>query len=102
MSVCYFFKKLALSSSAKLSANFNDFSVSIGTPETIIAGNMYLSTPTGRRTNGEYTYAKHQINLADMPSIEYNATYKFVTAGFVDNPYGRDEIYAIARGKINF
>ena len=88
--------------SAKLSANFNDFSVSIGTPETIIAGNMYLSTPTGRRTNGEYTYTKHQINLADTPSIEYNATYKFVTAGFVDNPYGRDEVYAIARGKINF
>ncbi|MBQ2017480.1 MAG: S8 family serine peptidase [Alphaproteobacteria bacterium] len=88
--------------SAKISARINNFSLSIGTPETIISGNMYLDTPTGRRTNGEYTYTHHQINLTDTPSIEYNAAYKFITAGFVDNPYGRDEIYAIAHGKIIF
>lgn len=88
--------------SVKFGAKFDDFSISIGTPETIISGNMYLNIPTGRRTNGEYTYANHKINLVDTPAIEYNASYKFITAGFVDNPYGRDEIYAITRIKTIF
>ncbi len=88
--------------SVKFGAKIDNFSVSIGAPETIINGNMYLNTPTGRRTNGQYTYAQHKINLADTPAIEYSASYKFITAGFVDNPYGQNEIYALARGKINF
>ncbi len=86
----------------KFGAKYNDFSISVGAPETIISGNMYLNTPTGRRTNGEYTFAEHKISLTAIPAIEYSATYKFITAGFVDNPYGHDEIYAVAHGKINF
>lgn len=88
--------------STKFSAKINNFTLSIGTPETILSGNMYLNTPTGRRSDGEYTYTQHKINLADTPSVEYSATYKFITTGFVDNPYSRDEVYAIAHGKIIF
>ena len=88
--------------SVKFGTQIDNFSISVGVPETIISGNMYLNTPTGRRSNGKYIYTNHKINLVDTPAIEYNASYKFITAGYVDNPYGRDEIYAIARGKINF
>ncbi len=80
----------------------NDLTFSIGTPDTIINGNMYLNTPTGRRNNGEYIFQEHLINLATRPSVEYRASYKNITAGFVDNTYGTDEVYIIAKTKIKF
>lgn len=79
-----------------------NWQLSIGTPDTIISGNMYLNTLTGRANNGAYIFQNHTIDLASRPSIEYAATYKFMTAAFVDNPFGRDEFYMLARGKINF
>ena len=88
--------------SAKIGAKYQDFSLSIGTPETIISGNMYLDTPNGRRNNGEYIFTRQKIALTDTPAFEINASYKFLTTGFVDNPYGTDEFYAIAHGKIIF
>lgn len=88
--------------SVTLGATHGDWTFTIGTPDTIINGNMYLHTPTGRLANGEYTYSDHTIHLATRPSIEYTASYKFITAGFVDNPYGTDEIYMLAKTKFQF
>ena len=88
--------------SAQIGAKYGDFRISIGTPDTIIGGNMHLHVPTGRDINGDYTFADHTIDLATRPSIEFNASYKFMTAGFVDNPYGTDEFYMLARTKLQF
>ena len=81
----------------------NDFTFSVGIPDTIIGGNAHLNIPTGRDTSGEYTFRGTTIDLTNNnPTLEYNATYKFLTAGFVDNPYGTDEFYILTRGKLKF
>lgn len=78
------------------------WSLSIGVPETIVHGNMNLHTATGRRANGAITYHDYKIDMATTPSIEYIANYGFLTAGFVDNPYGDDEFYIFAKTKLSF
>ena len=88
--------------SMTIGASRGDWTLTIGTPDTIIGGNMYLHAPTGRSNDGAYTYTTHTIDLATRPSIEYTASYKFLTAGFVDNPYGANEVYMIAKTKIQF
>jgi hypothetical protein len=88
--------------SAKLGVKFNDFEMSIGTPDTIIDGNMYLNTLHSRDASGKYIFQQHSIDMASRPSVEFNASYKFMTAGFVDNPYGTDEFYFLAKTKISF
>ena len=87
---------------ATIGARYGDFTLSIGTPDTIISGNMYLRTPHGRTTNGDYIYTNNKIDLASTPSIEYRATYKSLTAGFVNNPSGQDEVYIFAKTKLSF
>lgn len=91
-----------MTASAKIGISHRDFTFSVGTPDTIISGNVYLNMPIGRNTNGEYMFRKQSINLAGKPAVEYSANYRFITVGFVDNPYGTDEIYTFARGKIFF
>lgn len=91
-----------LTGSITLGATMGDWTFTIGTTDTIIDGNMYLHTPTGRRNNGEYTFANHTIDMTTRPSIEISASYKFMTAGFVDNPYGTDEVYVLAKTKLQF
>ena len=88
--------------SVTIGAKYGNFAVSIGTPDTIISGNMYLRTLSGRANNGEYIFTDNKIDLSSIPSIEYRATYKSLSAGFVDNPSGRDEIYLLARTKLTF
>ena len=88
--------------SITLGATLGDWTVSVATNDAIIDGQMNLRLPTGRNANGALTYANHQIDLASRPSVEYNVEYKNITAGFVDNPYGTDEFYILARGKFNF
>ena len=88
--------------SVSVGAKYGKFAFSVGTPDTIIHGNMYLRTPTGRRTDGKYTFANHTINLSSRPSVEYTASYGNVTAGFIDNPYGTDEVYVLAKTKLQF
>lgn len=83
-------------------AKHNDLTLSVAIPDTIISGHMNMRTPTGRSANGEYTFANHDIDLAGRPAIEYAATYKFMTAGFVDNPFGTDEFYFLAKTKMRF
>ena len=86
-----------------IGARYNDLSFSIGIPDTIVGGNAHLNIPTGRTTSGEYTFRGATIDLTNHdPTLEYNATYKFVTAGFVDNPYGTDEFYILGRGRLKF
>ena len=63
---------------------------------------MTLRIPTGRNASGLLMYTNHNIDLVSRPAIEYNIGYKNFMAGFVDNPYGTDEIYFITRGKITF
>lgn len=91
-----------LTGSITLGAKYHDLIFTIGTTDTIINGNMYLRTPTGRRTDGAYTFANHTIDMTTRPSVEVSASYKFMTAGFVDNPFGTDEVYVLAKTKLQF
>ena len=86
----------------KFGARYQDWTLSIAMPDTIISGHMNMRTPTGRNANGEYTFANYDIDLAARPAIEYAATYKFMTAAFVDNPFGTDEFYVLAKTKLRF
>ncbi len=88
--------------SLKIGAKYQNWTASIGTPDTIISGNMNLRTLSGRRSDGEFMFTNNTLDLQTRPSVEYNLTYKNLTAGFVDNPYGTDEIYVITRGKFVF
>ncbi len=88
--------------SVKIGAKYKDLTLSVGTPDTIIHGNMYLNTSNGRADDGRYLFAQHSIDMASAPSIEYSISYKFMTAGFVDNPIGTDEIYMLAKTKFQF
>lgn len=85
-----------------IGAKYNQFSLSIGTPDTIIYGNTNLYTLSHRDSNGNYIFTNNKIDLASTPSIEIKATYKSISAGFVKNPYGRNEIYMLAKTKISF
>lgn len=88
--------------SITLGATFGDWTASVGTNDAILSGAMTMRIPTGRDTNGTLIYANHNIDLVSRPAIEYNVGYKNIMAGFVDNPYGTDEFYMIARGKFTF
>ena len=78
------------------------WSFSVGVPETIVRGDMNLHTAIGRRNDGAIIYHDYKIGMATTPSIEYTANYGFLTAGFVDNPYGDDEFYVFAKTKLSF
>lgn len=88
--------------SATIGIQWQDLSFSIGTSDTIIGGDMYLHTLSGRNANGDYVFQNHKIDMATRPSVEYSASYKSITMGFVDNPYGTDEFYILTKGKISF
>lgn len=88
--------------SAQVGIHTNELSLSIGIPETIVRGNMNLHTATGRHNDGSMIYRDYKINMATTPSIEYMANWRFLTAGFVDNPYGNNEFYIFAKTKLHF
>lgn len=88
--------------SAALGLRGNEWSFSVGIPETIINGNMKLHMATGRTSNGALVYGDYRIDMTTTPAIEYTANYRFITAGFVDNPYGSDEFYIFAKTKLKF
>ena len=85
-----------------IGAKYQDFSLSVGTPDTIIYGNMDLHTLSHRDRNGNYIYRNNKIDLTSIPSIEIKATYKSISVGFVKNPTGQDELYILAKTKISF
>ena len=88
--------------SAAVGLRGDKWSFSVGVPETIVHGNMNLHTATGRRADGTMTFSDYRIDMASTPAIEYMANWRFLTAGFVDNPYGNNEFYIFTKTKINF
>lgn len=88
--------------SAAVGTKYKNWTFTVAIPETIVDGELNLKTPSGRKKDGHYTYQQHSINLTGKPAVEFSASYKFLTAGFVDNPYGTDEIYVFAKTKLNF
>ena len=88
--------------SVTVGATIGDWTLSVATNDAILSGQMDMRLATGRANNGALTFADYSIDLATRPSVEYSVGYKNITAAFVDNPYGTDEIYVIARGKISF
>lgn len=88
--------------SFNLGAKINDWEFSFAIPDTIISGNMELRLPVGRATNRDIIYKNYLINLCSIPSIEYSISYKNLTASFIDNPYGKDEFFIMAKGNIKF
>lgn len=88
--------------SITIGAAYGDFSFSVGTPDTIIYGNINLNTLQGRTINGDYIFTNNKIDLTSVPSIEFQARYKSFIAGFVNNPSGPDEIYVLAKTKLSF
>jgi hypothetical protein len=88
--------------SAYVGVRGNDWSLSVGMPDTIVNGTMNLHLASGRNSGGDITYQDYKIDMASIPAIEYAANWKFVTAGYVDNPYGNDEFYIFAKTKFAF
>ena len=88
--------------SAYVGVRGNDWSLSIGMPDTIVNGTMNLHLASGRNSGGDITYQDYKIDMTSTPAIEYSANWKFVTAGYVDNPYGNDEFYVFAKTKFAF
>lgn len=88
--------------SAKFGARYNDWTVTVAIPETIIDGSMNLNLPVGRANDGALLYAGYTMDLVERPAIEYSVGYKRLTASFIDNPYGRDEFFVMAKHKFVF
>ena len=88
--------------SAYLGVRGNDWSLSVGMPDTIVDGTMNLRLADGRNSAGNITYRNYKIDMASQPAIEYSAKWRFMTAGYVDNPYGNDEFYVFAKTKLSF
>lgn len=90
------------SADLRISAHRGDWTLSVGIPDAIISGKMHMRLPAGRAASGEMMYYDYALDLATRPSVEYSANYRFITAAFIDNPYGTDEFYVIARGRLAF
>jgi len=88
--------------SVKTGIKIGDVTTSITIPDAIVSGAMRLRTPIGRNRYGDIIYTDTEINLATRPAVEYAIGYKFMTLAFVDNPYGTDELFIVAKGKYKF
>ena len=88
--------------SAYVGVRGNDWSLSVGMPDTIVNGTMNLHLANGRTSSGDIVYNNYKIDMASIPAVEYTANWRFVTAGYVDNPYGNDEFYVFAKTKLSF
>ncbi len=92
-----------ISASVTLGATYGDWTFTVGAPETIVSGDMTLRLATGRAADGQIQYRNHRVSLVETrPAMEYTAKYKFITAGYIDNPSGTDEFYVMARGQVSF
>ena len=88
--------------SAKIGAKWNDLSLEVAIPETIISGDMYLNVPVARANNGQMVYSNAGIDLASRPSVEYTAQYKYLSATYVVNPEYENEFFVMAKTKLAF
>lgn len=88
--------------SVKIGARRGDWHAAITIPDAIISGNMKMRIPAGRANNGQLMFYDANIGLRGHNAVEYTAGYKFLTFGFVDNTYGTDEVFIIAKEKLVF
>lgn len=88
--------------SVTFGANIGDFTFAAAIPDTVIGGNMTLRLPTGRAAGGEIIFNDYTIDLVARPSVEFTGKYRFLTVGFVDNPYGTDELFIVGKWKLEF
>lgn len=88
--------------SAKFGAKYHNWTISVAMPETVIDGQMNLNLPTGRANDGRFLYTGHTIDLAERPAMEYSIGYKYFSASYIDNPYGIDEFFVMAKHKFVF
>ena len=88
--------------SVDMGIKYQDWSFGISIPDTIVDGTMNLRLPVDRADNGNILYHTYAIDMRGRPSLEYSISYKSICAGFVDNPYGTDEFYILARGRTVF
>ena len=86
--------------SAYIGLRGDEWSLSIGIPDTIVNGTMNLHLVNGRNHAGALTYNDYKIDMVSTPSVEYTANWRFLTAGFVDNPYGENEFYIFTKTKL--
>lgn len=88
--------------SAAVGVRIGDWDMTVSVPDSIIAGGMTLRLPAGRANNGAIIYNDYEIDLASRPAMEYSIGYKFISASFIDNPYGTDEFFIMAKGRLKF
>lgn len=88
--------------SVSVDGKIGDWSFGVAVPDAIISGTMSMRVPTGRNADGRITFRDYDIDLATRPTLEFSIGYKSITAAFVDNPYGTDEIYVVAKKRIRF
>lgn len=79
-----------------------DWTFSVSIPDTVVSGNMTMRLPTGRAPDGTILYHDYTADLVTRPSVDISAKYKFMTVGFVDNPYGTDELYLLGTWRLQF
>ena len=85
-----------------MGTKINDWRFAVATNDAIIDGHINLHLASGRANDGRILFRDYNIDLASRPALEYTASYKNTTFGFIDNPHGTDEIYVIASGRISF
>lgn len=88
--------------SIKLGARTGDWTFSVATNDAILSGTMTMHIPVGKTNTGTLMFRDYTMDLTARPAIEYSVAYKNLTATFVDNPYGTDEFYVIAKTQIKF
>lgn len=88
--------------SFSVAARVHDWTFSIAVPDTVISGDMTMHLPVGRAPDGTIIYGDYTADLVTRPSIDISAKYKFITVGFVDNPYGTDELYMLGTWRLQF
>ncbi len=89
-------------STLTLGVTRGDWKIAISAPDTILGGNMYIRTATARAASGEILFTDYTIPMETKPALEYSVGYKFLTTAFVDNPYGTDEFYIMAKSHLTF
>lgn len=88
--------------SVSMAATYNDWTFTVAIPETIISGQMNLRLPTNRAANGDIIYNDFAIDMTANPAVEYSVQYKYITASFIDNPYGTDEFFVMVKRTLRF
>ena len=88
--------------SIEMGTKINDWRFTVATNDAIIDGRINLHLASGRANDGRILFRDYNIDLASRPALEYTASYKNTTFGFIDNPHGTDEIYVIASGRLSF